>query len=174
MTSEHAHNYDVQPGDRVSRKASIGFAKTDEAVTHEKIRAKGNEALKQHFQPEFLNRVDDVIVFHELSQDEVTDIVDLMLQRARAQLDAHRLSIELTKAAKYLVVEKGYDPTMGARPLRRALRRLVEDPLSEKIRSRELRAGDIIIVDADNEKMTFKIMEEVEPPRAELAGAVTS
>ena len=156
------------------RKASIGFAKTDEAVTHEKMRAKGNEALKQHFQPEFLNRVDDVIVFHELSQDEVTDIVDLMLQRVRAQLEAQGLSIELTKAAKYLVVEKGYDPTMGARPLRRALRRLVEDPLSEKILSREFRAGDIIIVDADNAEMTFRLMEEVEPPRAELAGAVGS
>ena len=156
------------------RKASIGFAKTDEAVTHEKMRAKGNEALKQHFQPEFLNRVDDVIVFHELSQDEVTDIVDLMLQRARAQLEAQGLSIELTKAAKYLVVEKGYDPTMGARPLRRALRRLVEDPLSEKILSREFRAGDIIIVDVDNAEMTFRLMEDVEPPRAELAGAVSN
>ena len=74
------------------RKASIGFAKTDEALTHEKMRAKVNEALKQHFQPEFLNRVDDVIVFHVLSKDEVTEIVDFMLQRIRAQLEAQGLA----------------------------------------------------------------------------------
>jgi ATP-dependent Clp protease ATP-binding subunit ClpC len=73
-----------------------------------------------------------------------------------------------------LVVEKGYDPTMGARALRRALRRLVEDPLSEKILSREFRAGDIIIVDVDSAEMTFRLMEDVEPPRAELAGAVSN
>ena len=115
------------------RKTSVGFAKTDEAVTHEKMRTKVNDALKQHFRPEFLNRIDDVIVFHELSKDEVTEIIDLMIQRVRGQLEAQGLSIELTRAAKYLVVEKGYDPTMGARPLRRALQRMVEDPLSERI-----------------------------------------
>ena len=92
------------------------------------MRTKVNEALKQHFRPEFLNRIDDVIVFHELSKDEVTEIIDLMMQRVRGQLEAQGLSIELTRTAKYLVVEKGYDPTMGARPLRRALQRMVEDP----------------------------------------------
>jgi ATP-dependent Clp protease ATP-binding subunit ClpC len=156
------------------RRGSIGFAKTDEAVTHEKMRARANEALNQHFQPELLNRVDDVIVFHELSKDEVTDIVDLMLQRVRGQLEAQGRSIELTKAAKLLIVEKGYDPTMGARPLRRALQRMVEDPLSEKILSREVRAGDTVIIDADNAEMTFRLMEDFEPPRVELAGAVSS
>jgi ATP-dependent Clp protease ATP-binding subunit ClpC len=100
------------------RKTSVGFAKADEAVTHEKMRLKVNEALKQHFRPEFLNRIDDVIVFHELSKDEITEIVDLMLQRVRGQLEAKGLSIELTRAAKYLVVEKRLRRrTMGARPL---------------------------------------------------------
>jgi ATP-dependent Clp protease ATP-binding subunit ClpC len=155
-------------------KVSIGFGRTDEATTHEKMRAKLNEALKQHFRPEFLNRVDDVIVFHELSKDEVTDIVDLLLQRVRSQLEAQGLGIELTKAAKYLVVEKGYDPTMGARPLRRALRRNVEDPLAEKILSKEFHAGDTIIVDAENEEIVFRVMEDIEPPRAVLAGSVSN
>ena len=110
------------------RKASVGFAKTSEAVTYEKMKLKVNDALKQHFRPEFLNRIDDVIVFHELTKDEVTEIIDLMIKRVRSQLESQGLGLELTQAAKYHVVDKGYDPTMGARPLRRALQRLVEDP----------------------------------------------
>ena len=156
------------------RKTSVGFAKADEAVTHEKMRLKVNEALKQHFRPEFLNRIDDVIVFHELSKDEITEIVDLMLQRVRGQLESQGLSVEMTRAAKYLVVEKGYDATMGARPLRRALQRMVEDPLSEKILAKEYRVGDTIIVDAENGVVTFRALEQFEPPPVELAGAASS
>jgi ATP-dependent Clp protease ATP-binding subunit ClpC len=156
------------------RKASVGFAKTDEAVTHEKMKVKVNEALKQHFRPEFLNRIDDIIVFHELTKDEVTEIIDLMIRRVREQLETQGLSIELTREAKYLVVEKGYDATMGARPLRRALQRMVEDPLSEKILWKEFRAGDTIIADVENGEITFKAMEQFEPPPVELAGAGSS
>jgi ATP-dependent Clp protease ATP-binding subunit ClpC len=153
------------------RKASVGFAKADAAVTHEKMKAKVNEALKQHFRPEFLNRIDEVIVFHELTRDEITQIVDLYMKRVREQLESQGISVELTRAAKYLVVEQGYDSAMGARPLRRALQRLVEDPLSEKILWREFRAGDTIIVDAEDGKVTFRAMEHFEPPPVELAGA---
>jgi ATP-dependent Clp protease ATP-binding subunit ClpC len=157
------------------RKASVGFAKTDESVTHERMRVKVNEALKQHFRPEFLNRIDDVIVFHELSKDEITEIVDLYMRRVRDQLESQGLSVELTRDAKYMVVEKGYDATMGARPLRRALQRMVEDPLSEKILWKEFRAGDTIIVDAENGEITFRAMEHFEPPPpVELAGAGSS
>ncbi len=156
------------------RKTSVGFAKADEAVTHEKMRLKVNEALKQHFRPEFLNRIDDVIVFHELSKDEITEIVDLYMRRVREQLESQGLSVELTRAAKYLVVERGYDATMGARPLRRALQRMVEDPLSERILWKEYRAGDTIIVDAENGEITFRAMEHFEPPPVELAGAGSS
>jgi ATP-dependent Clp protease ATP-binding subunit ClpC len=156
------------------RKASVGFAKADEAVTYEKMKSKVNEALKQHFRPEFLNRIDEVIVFHELTKDEVTQIVDLMMKRVREQLESQGISVELTLAAKYLVVEKGYDATMGARPLRRALQRLVEDPLSEKILWKEFRAGDTVIVDAEGGEVTFRAMEHFEPPPVELAGAGSS
>ena len=156
------------------RKTQVGFAKTDAGVTHDKMKTKVHDALKQHFRPEFLNRIDDVIVFHELSKDEVTEIVDLMLHRLRGQLEGRGLSIELTRAAKYLVVERGYDPMMGARPLRRALQRLVEDPLSEKILWKEFTAGDTIIVDAENGELTFRVIERLEPPPVELAGAVSS
>jgi ATP-dependent Clp protease ATP-binding subunit ClpC len=153
------------------RKASVGFAKADPAVTHDKMKAKVHEALKQHFRPEFLNRIDEVIVFHELTKDEITEIVDLYMKRVREQLESQGISVELTVAAKYQVVDQGYDSAMGARPLRRALQRLVEDPLSEKILWKEFRAGDTIIVDVEDGKITFRAMEHFEPPPVELAGA---
>ncbi len=156
------------------RKASVGFAKADEAVTHERMTSKVNDALKQHFRPEFLNRIDEVIVFHELSKDEITEIVDLYMRRVREQLESQGISVELTRAAKYLVVEKGYDALMGARPLRRALQRMVEDPLSEKILWKEFRAGDTVIVDAENGEVAFRVMEQIEPPPVEMAGAGSS
>ncbi len=159
------------------RKASVGFAKTSEAVTYEKMKLKVNDALKAHFRPEFLNRIDDVIVFHELTKDEVTEIIDLMIKRVRSSLESQGLAIELTQAAKYYVVEKGYDPTMGARPLRRALQRLVEDPLSEKILWKEFRAGETIIVDIEDDAesgepvIVFRSIEGLQPPSVEMAGA---
>ncbi len=159
------------------RKASVGFAKTSEAVTYEKMKLKVNDALKQHFRPEFLNRIDDVIVFHELTKDEITEIIDLMIKRVRSSLESQGLAIELTQAAKYHVVDKGYDPTMGARPLRRALQRLVEDPLSEKILWKEFRAGETIIVDIEDDAesgepvIVFRSIEGLQPPPVEMAGA---
>jgi ATP-dependent Clp protease ATP-binding subunit ClpC len=159
------------------RKASVGFAKSSEAVTYEKMKNKVNDALKQHFRPEFLNRIDDVIVFHELTKDEVTEIIDLMIKRVRSSLESQGLTLELTQTAKYFVVERGYDPTMGARPLRRALQRLVEDPLSEKILWKEFRAGETIIVDVEPDPETgeqvvvFRSIEGLQPPPVEMAGA---
>jgi ATP-dependent Clp protease ATP-binding subunit ClpC len=159
------------------RKTSVGFAKTSEAVTYEKMKLKVNDALKAHFRPEFLNRIDDVIVFHELTKDEVTEIVDLMIKRVRTSLESQGLTLELTQAAKYHVVEKGYDPTMGARPLRRALQRLVEDPLSEKILWKEFRAGETIVVDVEPDPeaaepvIVFRSIEGLQPPPVEMAGA---
>jgi len=158
------------------RKASIGFAKTSEAVTYEKMKEKVNDALKQHFRPEFLNRIDDVIVFHELTKEEVTQIVDLMIKRVVNQLEGQGIHLELTPAAKLHLADKGYDPTLGARPLRRAIQQLVEDPLSERILWKEFRAGETIVVDVDNvgtpeAEISFRAIEGFEPPPVELAGA---
>jgi ATP-dependent Clp protease ATP-binding subunit ClpC len=159
------------------RKTSVGFAKTSEAVTYEKMKQKVNDALKAHFRPEFLNRIDDVIVFHELTREEVTEIIDLMIKRLRDQLESQGLGLELSQAAKYFVVEKGYDPTLGARPLRRALQRLVEDPMSEKILWKEFRAGETVIVDIERDAETnedvivFRSAEGLQPPPVEMAGA---
>ncbi|HEX2041581.1 MAG TPA: ATP-dependent Clp protease ATP-binding subunit, partial [Acidimicrobiales bacterium] len=149
------------------RKAAIGFQKSSQAVTYEKMKEKVQEALKQHFRPEFLNRIDETIVFHELTQEEVTQIVDLMTRRVREQLESQGLALELTPAAKALLAKKGYDPTLGARPLRRAIQREVEDPLSERILWKEFRAGETVVVDAEDDAIVFRSIEGIEPPPVE-------
>ncbi|MHB8245788.1 MAG: ATP-dependent Clp protease ATP-binding subunit [Acidimicrobiales bacterium] len=156
------------------RKAAVGFAKSSEAVTHERMKSKVHDALKQHFRPEFLNRIDEVIVFHELTQQEVIEIVDLMINRVREQLEGQGIGLELTPEAKKFVATKGYQPELGARPLRRSIQQLIEDPLSEKILWKEFRVGETVIVDVDTsegEELVFRSIEGVEPPTVELAGA---
>jgi ATP-dependent Clp protease ATP-binding subunit ClpC len=153
------------------RKAQIGFGKADESVTYERMKDKVMEELKRHFRPEFLNRIDDVIVFAELTQDEVTQIVDLMIKRLQNQLEGQGLGLDLTPEAKLLLAKKGYDPQLGARPLRRAIQRHVEDALSEKILWKEFHAGETILVDADGDEIVFRAIEGVEPPPVELAGS---
>ncbi len=161
------------------RKASVGFGKADEAVSYEKMKEKVNDALKQHFRPEFLNRIDETIVFHELSKDEVTEIVDLMIKRTAVQLEGQGIGIEVTPAAKYHLADKGYDPTLGARPLRRAIQRLVEDPMSERLLHKEFRAGEIVVVDVEDDpestkgekRIAFRTIEGFVPPTPELAEA---
>jgi ATP-dependent Clp protease ATP-binding subunit ClpC len=155
------------------RKANVGFVKADEAVTYEKMKVKVHEELKRHFRPEFLNRIDDVIVFHELTTAEITEIVDLLVKRVREQLESQGLGFDLTQEAKVLLARKGYDPALGARPLRRAIQRMVEDPLSEKILWKEFRAGDTIVIDAEGEEVVFRSVEGIEPPPVELAGSGT-
>ena len=157
------------------RKANLGFTRADERVTYERMKAKVQEALKQHFRPEFLNRIDDVIVFHELTQEEVRRIVDLMIVRTADQLAGQGMGLELTDAAKDHLAATGYDPTMGARPLRRAIQRLVEDPLSERLLHKEFRAGEIVIVDVEPDPLNegelvvvFRAIEGFEPPEPEL------
>ena len=156
------------------RKANVGFSRRDEAVTYEKMKEKVNEALKAHFRPEFLNRIDDVIVFHELSKKEVTTIVDLMIKRVAEQLVGLGMGLEVTEPAKLLLADRGYDPTLGARPLRRAIQRLVEDPVSERLLYKDFHAGQTILVDVapdpenENEQIfTFTGVEGFTPPPIE-------
>jgi ATP-dependent Clp protease ATP-binding subunit ClpC len=163
------------------RKATVGFSRNDEAVSYEKMKEKVNDALKAHFRPEFLNRIDDVIVFHELTQPEVISIVDLMIRRVTEQLAGQGMGLEVTPDAKIFLGERGYDPTLGARPLRRAIQRLVEDPLSERLLYKEFRAGQIITVDVeddpDNEgdkRIAFSAEEGFVPPPVEELEAASS
>ncbi|MDA0300190.1 MAG: ATP-dependent Clp protease ATP-binding subunit [Actinobacteria bacterium] len=159
------------------RKANVGFTLDDSAMSYERMKEKVNDALKQHFRPEFLNRIDEVIVFHELAKSEVVQMVDLMLARLAGQLEDQGIGIELTQSAKELLAEIGYDPQLGARPLRRAIQRQIEDVLSEKILYKEFSAGQIVVVDTveDPERegslsLTFNAVEGFVPPSSvELA-----
>ena len=130
------------------RKTSVGFSQNDSALSYGRMRDKVGEALKQHFRPEFLNRVDDIIVFRELSLDEVGSMVELMMRRVVRQLDNVGVTLQVTAAARQYLAVKGYDPLLGARPLRRAIQRLLEDPLSEKLLNLEFIPGETVVVDA--------------------------
>ncbi len=145
----------------ISKGFNLGFAATGDTQTgYERMKAKVQDELKQHFRPEFLNRVDDIIVFHQLSEQDIITIVDLMMSKVDERLRDKDMGIELTTAAKVRLAKRGYDPVMGARPLRRTIQREIEDHLSEKILFGELRPGSIVLVDVEGEgdaaQFTFK------------------
>jgi ATP-dependent Clp protease ATP-binding subunit ClpC len=120
------------------------------------MKQKVNDELKQHFRPEFLNRIDDIIVFHQLSEEEIVQIVDLMIARVDTQMRNKDMGLELTTEAKELLAKKGYDPVLGARPLRRTIQREIEDALSEKILFGELLPGQIVVVETAPEDPLVK------------------
>jgi ATP-dependent Clp protease ATP-binding subunit ClpC len=132
-----------------SKGVMLGFAGDGDADGYERMKAKVQQELKSHFRPEFLNRIDDIVVFHQLTRNEIIQIVDLMANGLEERLRERDMGIELTLAAKELLAERGYDPAMGARPLRRTIQREVEDALSEKILFGELRPGQIVVVDVE-------------------------
>ena len=134
----------------ISKSLGLGFANSDDDLTnYERMKGKVSDELKSHFRPEFLNRIDDIIVFHQLTKPQIIQIVDLMLKNLDDRLHAKDMGIELTPAAKDLLAERGYDPLLGARPLRRVIQREIEDSLSERILFGELKAGEIIVVDVE-------------------------
>jgi ATP-dependent Clp protease ATP-binding subunit ClpC len=136
----------------IAKSVNLGFAKAgDEATSYERMKAKVTDELKQHFRPEFLNRVDDVVVFHQLQPEEILRIVDLMIAMVDDRLRDRDMGIELTSAAKDLLAKRGFDPVLGARPLRRTIQRDIEDALSERILFNELVPGQIVMVDVEGE-----------------------
>src|SRR5688500_5357202 len=131
----------------ISKNQSLGFSVGDETgLSYDEMKDRIMGELKKVFRPELLNRIDEVIVFHKLTKDEIKTIVDLMLKRLREQMGTHEATIELTEEAKELLVEKGYDPAMGARPLRRAIQRFIEDPLADFVLGRSVKPGATILV----------------------------
>jgi len=129
--------------------------------------------LKKVFRPEFLNRIDEVIVFHKLAKEEVKEIVDLMINRVRVQVAEHELQLDLTDEAKDLLVDKGWDPSMGARPLRRAIQRYIEDPLADEVlRQGQMVPGSTVMVkrdpsgDEDDRPLSLTIVKPKKPARS--------
>lgn len=134
----------------ISKAVGLGFAQSNvEGSNYERMKLKVNDELKKHFRPEFLNRIDDVIVFHQLTQDQIIQMVDLMIGRVAVQLKNKDMEIEISPQAKSLLAKRGFDPVLGARPLRRTIQREIEDQLSEKILFGELGAGQVVVVDVE-------------------------
>ena len=153
----------------ISKSLNLGFTNASDALgNYERMKGKVNEELRTHFRPEFLNRIDDVIVFHQLSENEIIQIVDLMIANLDERLRARDMGIELTTEAKALLAKRGYDPLLGARPLRRCIQREIEDVLSEKILFGDVKAGEITLVgvatEDGKEVFTFKGMPKAEMP----------
>lgn len=169
----------------ISKSLALGFTNVSDALgNYERMKAKVQDELKTHFRPEFLNRIDDVIVFHQLSENEIIQIVDLMIANLEDRLKAKDMGIELTSAAKLLLAKRGYDPVLGARPLRRTIQREIEDALSEKILFGDIKAGEIILIDVapakegkiGSETFTFTGMprEQMPDTPGDLAEAPTA
>jgi len=165
----------------ISKALSLGFANSSDALgNYERMKNKVSDELKTHFRPEFLNRIDDVIVFHQLSESEIIQIVDLMTANLETRLKEKNMGIELTASAKAVLAKRGYDPALGARPLRRTIQREIEDALSEKILFGDIKAGQIVLIDIEGEEgketFTFKGMPREALPDSpeDLAEAPTT
>jgi ATP-dependent Clp protease ATP-binding subunit ClpC len=148
--------------DIIKREGQIGFATPkDKATTqqqnYEDMKKKALAELQKRFRPEFLNRLDEVIVFHQLTEEQLESIVELMVKDLKGRLAERKLDLELTAEAKAWLVKQGYDPVYGARPLRRAIERYVENPLSAKILQGEFADGDSVLVDVGEEGLTFSV-----------------
>jgi ATP-dependent Clp protease ATP-binding subunit ClpC len=156
----------------ISKNLTLGFNVGDEqGLSYDDMKSRVMGELKKVFRPELLNRIDEVIVFHKLEKDEILRIVDILMKRLRDQMGVHEVAIDLTDGAKELLVEQGFDPAMGARPLRRAIQRFIEDPLADFVLGRELSPGATIVVDRregevaeDESAVDIRIVEAAAPP----------
>ncbi len=151
----------------IARNTPLGFAVSDDetGITYEDMKNRIMGELKKVFRPEFLNRIDDVIVFHKLQKEEIKQIVELLLLRIRESMAERELQLELTEPAKDLLVEKGWDPAMGARPLRRAIQRYIEDPLADFVLREELTPGATVVVDPDEGENAGEVRLSIVQPK---------
>jgi ATP-dependent Clp protease ATP-binding subunit ClpC len=145
----------------ISKGTSLGFQQaTDTQGNYDRMKAKVSDELKQHFRPEFLNRVDEIVVFPPLTREQIVAMVDNMIAGVELRLKDRDMAMELTQAAKDLLASRGFDPVLGARPLRRTVQREIEDSLAEKMLYGEVGPGQIVLVDVEGEgaeaKFTFQ------------------
>ncbi len=161
----------------IKRQTSIGFAieqdgEIEERLAYDEMRKKLLGALKKVFRPEFLNRVDAVITFHALSREQIAEIVDLELAKVSARLVEHEISLRASEEGRMLLVELGYDPEMGARPLRRVIQNKVEDQLSDSLLAGDFKRGDAVLIVADEGEIVLRL--EDEQPEGETHEAITA
>ncbi|MBI4589038.1 MAG: ATP-dependent Clp protease ATP-binding subunit, partial [Candidatus Rokubacteria bacterium] len=148
----------------IGKRTQPGFLQESQDESYERMKERVLEELKRAFRPEFLNRVDDIVVFHSLSVDHIKGIIGLMINRIDKQLAEKGIQILLTPRAEELLVQKGYDATYGARQLRRTIQKQIEDPLAEAIVRGQFAEGMRIEVDGDGESFVFREREPAEPP----------
>ncbi|MES0339885.1 MAG: ATP-dependent Clp protease ATP-binding subunit [Anaerolineales bacterium] len=164
--------------DLIKRQAQLGFdlpqdEDAEERLAYDEMHKKLTEAMKKVFRPEFLNRVDSIVVFHALSKEQISQIVDLELAKVSKRLDEHEIKLHITDGARAKLAELGYDPEMGARPLRRVIQNKVEDQLSDELLSGQFAAGDEIVVDVEEDEIILRLASEEpedEPQTAVAAG----
>src|SRR5947209_12742466 len=160
----------------IARNTPLGFSVSDDdtGITYDEMKNRIMGELKRVFRPEFLNRIDEVIVFHKLQKEEIREIVELLLRRIRESMAERELSLSLSDDARDLLVEKGWDPSMGARPLRRAIQRYIEDPLADEVlRSSDMKPGSTVEIDRqekDGEEPEVKISITAPKPNREAVG----
>ncbi len=157
--------------DLIKRETALGFsAKTSDAQTdasaYGRMKDKVMDEVKKFFRPEFLNRIDSTVVFHQLTRDEILEIVDLMMDQVRGELKEKEIELELSDAAKAYLGEKGFDPVLGARPLRRLIQDEVEDNLSDEVLSKKLVAGDVAMVDLEDNAIKITAKKAKAKPRS--------
>ena len=157
--------------DLIKRETALGFSsKTTDAQTDEssynRMKDKVMDEVKKFFRPEFLNRIDSTVVFHQLTRDEILQIVDLMMNQVRGELSEKEIELEITEAAKAHLGEKGFDPVLGARPLRRLIQDEIEDNLSDEVLSRRLVAGDVAMIDFEDDAIKITSKKSKTKPRA--------
>ena len=157
--------------DLIKRETSLGFAaKANEAQTddsaYERMKDKVMDEVKRFFRPEFLNRIDSTVVFHQLTRDEILEIVDLMMNQVRTELGEKEITLEITEAAKAHLGENGFDPVLGARPLRRLIQDEIEDSLSDEVLSRRLVAGDVAMIDFEDGAIRITSKKAKAKPKA--------
>ncbi len=140
----------------IRKTGSLGFRTQKEEVTYQDMKEKLLEAVKHSFKPEFLNRIDDIIVFRQLAKEDLSQIIDIEIGYVVERLSAQKISLEVDKEAKEFLIEKGFDPVFGARPLKRTIQRYLEDPLAQEIISRKYKEGSAIKVSRKNEELIFE------------------
>jgi ATP-dependent Clp protease ATP-binding subunit ClpC len=162
-------------GSEIIRSSSgVGFRKQSDEVTYQTIKKQVLQEIQRHFRPEFLNRVDDTIVFRTLTREDLRVVVTLELSKITERLDARELELVVAKTAVEMLIDKGYNPDFGARPLRRALEMMLEDPLSQRILEEDFRSGKVF-VEVEDDHLSFRFVrgEQAAPEHKEPAPANT-
>jgi len=140
----------------LKKQGALGFKTSDEEASYEQMKTRLMDEVKKTFKPEFLNRIDDIIVFRKLTKEDLKKIVELEIDELQKRLHDKKITFDVTQKAKDFLIEKGFDPTFGARPLKRVIQRFIEDPMSEEIIGNKFGDGDKVKIDAKADRLTFE------------------